>query len=48
MDISLFSGDYTVRRMEQADVADIYLLLHFFCIFREIPCKRSGYTGFIK
>ena len=26
MDISLFSNDYTVRRMEKADVADIYLL----------------------
>ncbi len=26
IDISLFSNDYTVRRMEKADVADIYLL----------------------
>ena len=26
MDISLFSNDYIVRRMEKADVADIYLL----------------------
>ena len=26
MDISFFSNDYTVRRMEKADVADIYLL----------------------
>ena len=25
MDISFFSNDYTVRRMEKADVADIYL-----------------------
>ena len=27
MDISLFSNDYTVRRMEKADVADIYLVV---------------------
>lgn len=26
MDISLFSNDYIVRRMEKSDVADIYLL----------------------
>ena len=26
MDISFFSNDYTVRRMEKADVAGIYLL----------------------
>ena len=26
MDISFFSNDYTVRRMEKADVAAIYLL----------------------
>ena len=31
MDISFFSNDYTVRRMEKADVADIYLL-----------CSRNG------
>ena len=45
MDISFFSNDYTVRRMEKADVADIYLLCSKNGLYYQY-CLPSGFRAY--
>ncbi len=45
MDISFFSNDYTVCRMEKADVADIYLLCSKNGLYYQY-CPPSGFRTY--